>query len=336
VSTTSPPSVPPALPSGSPSVPVPAVGGSPVGGVFGPASEWKRDVSAAPLAVNSAEMVQGLVKQVATHYGTAAFNANQYSTTFFVAKPGTPRKDVKFNDCQGKGYVPSQLHDPAQGAHFKDVPIPDEAVPAAGTDSELTVWDPATDQLWEFWVAKKRTDGWYACWGGRIDRVSTSPGFFPNRMGATATSLPNAGGMVGLAEARAGRIDHALSLQLVDLEHFTVVSYPAQRSDGWNPEKVPRRIPEGTRLRLDPGVDVDALNLHPLAKLIAKAAQKYGFIVTDRSGAVAVLGESGAPEQARTGTDPWQALLKGTPGYAMMRNFPWHKLQALPHNHGKP
>ena len=45
----------------------------------------------------------------------------------------------------------------------------------------------------------------------------------------------------------------------------------------------------GTRFRLDPSVNVDKLQLHPVAKMVARAAQTYGFIVTDQSGAVAVV-----------------------------------------------
>ncbi|HVV30347.1 MAG TPA: hypothetical protein VHC41_05660, partial [Mycobacteriales bacterium] len=68
----------------------------------------------------------------------------------------------------------------------------------------------------------------------------------------------------------------------------------------------------------------------------ARAAQKYGFIVTDQSGAVAVQAESGVPMQQATGTNPWTAIMNGTPSYQMLTNFPWTKLQALPANYGKP
>jgi hypothetical protein len=324
-------------PGGSPSpVSVGVAGRSPVGSVFGPLSEWRRNVIVGAQAANSTAMVSGIVKQVQDNYGAAAFNVTQYNTTFYTASPQTVRRDVAFLDCQHKGYIPSQLFSSAHGAHFKAVPIPAQAVPARGDDAELTVWDPAADQLWEFWKAKRTAGGWQACWGGRIDHVSRSPGYFSDGMGATATGLPNAGGMVGISEAEAGRIEHALSLQLVDTESWKIFSYPAQRSDGYNPRRAGNRVPEGTRLRLDPALNVDELHLHPIAKMIAKAAQTYGFIVTDKSGAVAVLAESGAPTKAITGTDPWVALMNGTPSYAIMRGFPWHRLQALSYDYGKP
>ena len=310
---------------------------SPTGGVFSARSIWKQDVRGAPLDPDSRAMVAGLARQVRDNYGgSAAFNNDSYNTTFYVVSENTPRQDVRFDDCQNKGYIPSQLYEQREGAHFRSIPIPSSAVPATGTDAEMTVWLPATDQLWELWRARQDAEGWHACWGGRMDGVSKSPGFFANPMGATATGLPNAGGMVGIREALAGRVDHALSLQLIETDAYDVVSYPAQRSDGDNPDHSPDRIAEGQRLRLDPGVDVDSLHLHPLAAMIAKAAQTYGFVVTDKSGSVAVLGESGAADQAASGSDPWRKLLRGTRSDQVMSRFPWSSLQVLVADWGRP
>ncbi len=78
------------------------------------------------------------------------------------------------------------------------------------------------------------------------------------------------------------------------------------------------------------------MNLTPIGKMVAKAAQKYGFIVTDKSGAVALTAESGTPTKNATGIDPWPKLMGGKQPYEVMRNFPWERLQALPMNYGKP
>jgi hypothetical protein len=309
---------------------------APAEGVFGPTSEWRRDVTDAPLHPRSAQLVAGLAQQVEQHYGTAALNVWDYNTSFYSVAPGTERVDVAFDDCQDKGYVPEQLYGDEHGGHFEDVPIPPGAVPAEGTDAQLTVHDPQTDQLWEFWVASEGPDGWSACWGGRIDDVSRSPGFFPDGMGSAATGLATSGGMIRIAEAERGRIDHALSLAVVDAASFEQFSWPAQRSDGHDPEGLPDRLPEGLRLRLDPAVDVDALGLHPLAAAVARAAQQYGFIITDKAGAVSVVTESGAGVEAATGTDPWVELLGGTPAHEVMQGFPWDRMQALPVDHGRP
>ena len=136
-----------------------------------------------------------------------------------------------------------------------------------------------------------------------------------------------------------------MSLAIVDTEWASSFSYPAQRSDGYNPRNVRNAIPEGMRFRLDPSVDVDALRIHPLAKMIARAAQQYGFIVSDKAGAVSVIAESGAAVKAATGIDPWGdrdpatgrlPLLGGAQPYSIMVGFPWNRMQALPMDYGKP
>lgn len=307
--------------------------GAPPGSPFGSGSAWRASIVAAPVAANSAVLAADLASQVAVRYGgIAAFNVWQYNTSFYTAVAGTPVADVGWDNCQGKKYVPAGLL--GVGGQFTGVPVPADAVPAAGSDAELTVYSPATDQLWEFWMASHRADGWHACWGGRIDHVSTSAGFFTGGFGASASGLAVAGGMVSLADVRRGSIDHALALAVVDAAPWTSVSWPAQRSDGSRGSA--SLIAEGTRFRLDPSVNVDGLALTPLAKMIAKAAQRYGFIVTDKAGAVSVVTESGAGVQARTGVNPWTAIMGKTPSYLIMRNFPWDKLQALPPNYGKP
>jgi hypothetical protein len=73
-----------------------------------------------------------------------------------------------------------------------------------------------------------------------------------------------------------------------------------------------------------------------VAAMIARAAQTYGFIVTDKGGAVAITAQGGAAEQAATGQDPWAALLGGLVDYRVMKKFPWNRLQALPQNYGRP
>ncbi|WP_369068608.1 NPCBM/NEW2 domain-containing protein [Kineococcus terrestris] len=307
--------------------------GMPAGGVFTAGTGWKLDVRNAPLHPNSAGMVANVAAQTAAQYsGVAAFNAYQYSTSFYTVPADQPKVDVRWTNCQGKSSVPDFLLGP--GGHFTQVPIPSRAVPAKGTDSQLTVWSPDTDQLWEFWMAKKVDGVWSACWGGRIDGLSKNNGYFPQHFGASASGLALAGGTVGIKDVQSGVIDHALALHLQAPGTASEWSYPAQRSDGFDTSA--NRVPEGTRLRLDPSVDVDALPMHPIAKMVAKAVQKYGFIVTDRAGCTAVVAESPEASINATGVDPWKALMGSTPSYSIMKGFPWEKLQALPKDWAEP
>ena len=306
---------------------------APRSGPFTRASVWKSTITTAPRARDSARMVAHLSSQLDGRYGgVAGFNVFHYNASFYSVSGDFNRTTVTWDDCQGKGAVPDGLYGP--GGQFVDVPIPSDAVPAAGSDASLTVYQPSTDTMWDFWRAVKRPDGWHACWGGRLRGVSRATGYFAGSFGASASGLSLVGGAIGIREAQAGVIDHALALAIPNPAGRHRISWPAQRSDGFDPD--PAAIPEGTRLRLDPQLKLRTLKLHPLARMVARAAQRYGFIVTDKSSAVAVITESGAAAKASTGVDPWLALMAGTPDYLIMKNFPWDQLQALPRNYGKP
>ncbi len=303
---------------------------APVGGILGSSSVWSLDVRTAPVAADSAAEVAGLVGHITDRYGgIAAFNAHQFSVSLTIAGPATPRVDVGFTDCQHKGTEPPGLADQLAG-----VPIPTTATPAPGSDHGLTVWQPSTDTVWELWRVTHSGPQWTACYGGRLDHASMSTGFFGGQFGESASDLVLAGGMVGIAQARAGRIDHALGLAIPDPAAGRFV-YPAQNSDGTS--SAADAIPEGTRLRLDPRIDVATLpGLTALGRVIARSAQTYGFIVTDGSGAVAVTGEDGAASMAVTGVDPWAALEDGLPDYEVLRGFPWQDLEVLSPGYGQP
>jgi hypothetical protein len=299
---------------------------------FSPSSFFYADLRGAPLSPDSPSLVSHLAQSVTSRYnGVAALNVSDYNVGFYTAARGTSRTTVRFNDCQNKGWF-----DPQLARAFADVPIPSGAVAAAGTDHNLSIYDPTSDTLWEFWLAQRDASGWTACFGGRLDSVSTSPGYFPGGLGASATGISMVGGMVSLADMKRGYINHALYLAVPDVRKWTDYSWPAQRSDGSSDD--PSSLLEGSRLRLDAGVNVDSLPLTPLGRMVAKAAQTYGFVVSDRAGAVAVITESGAATAASTGVDPWVSLLdlNSKPSYTQLAGFPWDRMQVVAKDWGKP
>ena len=216
------------------------------------------------------------------------------------------------------------------------VPIPAYAEAATGTDAEMTIYQPSSDTLWEFWVARKVDGQWQGCWGGRMQNVSKSSGIWTHPYGTTATGLPFLGGQLSVDELRRGAIEHVMGISLVDTESWKVISWPANRSDGHNPKNEPNRIPEGLRFRLDPAVDVDKLNMHPVGKAIAKAAQQYGFVVWDKAGAITLRAENPKSYTAAGKEDPYKEIFGKTPAWALLQNVPWEKLQFLPMDYGKP
>jgi hypothetical protein len=278
--------------------------------VFSPTSFWNAPVAAgAPVASDSGSLVAELQRLVASK--GAWINTRQYSVPVYTVPSDQPRVRVQLDNNY-----------PSLQSDFADVPLPSGAVPAAGSDAHLTILQPATDSLWEFWQLSKATDGWHARWGGKMGDVSTDPGYFPAPVGATGSGLPLVGGLMRIAELQAGRIDHVLALAIPAAKAGDHV-WPAQRTDG--SATSPAAIPEGTRFRLDPAVDVNALGLPAVARVMALAAQRYGVVVRDVSGAVTFYGEDPAP----AGSDPYPALYGNTYPDKLLASFPWDRLQAL-------
>jgi hypothetical protein len=92
----------------------------------------------------------------------------------------------------------------------------------------------------------------------------------------------------------------------------------------------PNAIPEGARFRLDPTLNIDALNLPPMTKMIAKAAQTYGMVVRDQTGhAISLFAENYI--QYGT-TDPYTSpggFFGGPYPNPVLKAFPWDRLQLL-------
>jgi hypothetical protein len=311
------------------------------GSPFGPSSVWRTPIAGAPAHPNSAAMVAYLTEQVANYWGgIAAFNAWQYDTSVAVVDDTVPLVDLGWFNSQRKSY-----ESPAWIASLTGVPLPSWAIPASGSDAQLTIYSPSLGKLWEFWqLGQNRTGlpGWSATWGGVTDVDDDAPGYFTQGLGASASGLAVVGGCLGIRETQAAiangtGVGHALNMAIIDPSPWTVFSYPAQRSDGSPGSTSP--IPEGTRFGLPADLDVASMALGPIGRVAARTAQSHGLLVTDQAGAVALVGESGNQLKALTGVNPWTAML-GTNGnfdqsYLALRNFPWAQLVALPTDWGK-
>lgn len=284
-------------------------------------------------------MVSDLASQAASEYQQGVgpdIATTTGSTTVYEVGPDQPTVPVQLSD-------PTEWWRSALQSAFEAVPVPADARPAAGSDAEMTIWQPSTDRLWEFFQMQKESDGWHAAWGGAIENVSQSPGYYttsswPGALsvwGATATSLPAIGGVITLQDFAKGEIDHALAIVLPD-PRAGVYTWPAQRTDGTGTD--PNAIPEGAQLRLDPNLDLAALHLPPVTMMIARAAQKYGMIVRDQThDAIGLFAENPIP----LGTNPYYTS-SGTPAATgpfagqwpdvVMNSFPWSSLEVLKMN----
>jgi hypothetical protein len=287
------------------------------GNPFSRTSVWNSPLSAnAPVRPNSAGYVKELLRQV--HDYGPWFNTTSYSVPVYVVPANQRTTKVKL-DTWG----------PDLQQAFDAVPIPRSAKAAAGTDHSLTIWQPSTNKLWDFWLMHGSNGKWNARWGGEMDDVSSNPGYFThsgqtNNWGATATGLPLLGGLVTFADLQRGYINHALAMALVETQREDW-TWPAQRTDGNVFSKgVTTPIPEGMRFRLDPKLNIDSLHLPPIVATLARAAQKYGIIVRDKAGAVVLYGQTPVSK-----ANPWPAAFQNQYPNNALALFPWSHLKAL-------
>ena len=166
-----------------------------------------------------------------------------------------------------------------------------------------------------------------------MQNVSSAPGVYgadawPGAQrwwGASATSLAIAGGVMTFQDLQQGRIEHAIAIAIPN-PRGGLYALPAQREDGHSSN--PLSLPEGAHLRLDPSLDLAALHLAPLTRMMAEAAQRYGIIVRDKAPNVAFFGQ----DPTSTETNPYA----GPSGYfggkypiQLLASFPWSHLQVL-------
>jgi hypothetical protein len=220
-------------------------------------------------------------------------------------------------------------------AAWSAVPLPRWARPSPG-DNDLAVWQPSTDTMWEFFQLHRDGSGWEAEWGGAMRDVTSDPGVYgpgawpaasdedESWWGVTAASFPIVGGAMTYDDLKAGQIDHALAIVYPNVRRRTFVS-PAQRDDGWSTD--PNALPEGTRLRLDPSLNLAKLQMPPLTRMIAQAAQRYGIIVRDQSPVMAFVQQDPTGDPAFLALSP--KLTDGLYASQLLASFPWSHLQVM-------
>ena len=294
---------------------------------FAPTSFWNERLAAsAPVDPNSAAIVSALgaleLSEQAAQKGPA-INTTAWSVPIYTVSAGEPTVRVALVNSTSA----------ALQAAWTAVPLPSNAQPAAGSDEHLVVWQPSTNKMWEFWGLEKPKGTWQASWGGAMANVSANKGVYgpeawsgaTTSWGASASSLPIAGGLITLEDLERGVINHALAMAVPNVREGEYAS-PAQRTDGATLGLT--TLPEGAHLRLEPGLDLTALHLSPLVLMLAKAAQRYGIFIRDRASNIAFYGQDPIP----TGTEPYtgsKGYFEGKSASQLLASFPWSHLQVL-------
>jgi hypothetical protein len=274
-----------------------------------------------PRSSESAQLVASFVHQVQAHYGHAVINTTEWSAPVYTVAANAPTSAVApQNVACPRG---EDVFAPFAQA-MSAVPIPAGAQAAKGTDEDMVVWQPSTGREWELWRAQREDGQWTACWGGEFQDARTSDGVFPAPLGVSASGLSILAGQIHLEELQQGQIEHALEVSLPDTAPGFV--WPANRDDGES--HAADAIHEGTRFRLNPSLDLASLHLNPVALAVATAIQRYGLIVSDTAGAVALAAQDPSPLMREGKANPYVALLGSNP-YGVLEAVPWGQLEAV-------
>jgi hypothetical protein len=299
-----------AVPVGA--VPVGAVPVKPAVAIF-PLSFFDRSVAAQPVAPASLGLVENVVNQYTTYYGSIGVNR---MPVFSVpaTQPLVP-VTVKTNCTDFTKQLGTSVPIPL-GAYTTN--------PSYQGDSSMVVYQPSTHTVWELWQAANSGHGtWSACWGGKID-TSTSTGVFPSPFGLSATGISYLATTITEADVASGSIQHAIAIDLVRCNYY---SAPAVRGDCGSD---PGEPPEGTWFRMAANVPMPA-SLTPFGNLVFRALQTYGAVVTDEAGAVMIEAETSTDWtfSGHTGVDPITASFAGAPQYKVLAGMPWSSLQVI-------
>lgn len=294
--------------------------------LFSPDSPWNRKIGPDPaIDPNSDLMVETLVRDARNGFSIAV---RQFSSPVYVVDAGTPRHDIEIR-CGGEWGVGVR--------RMKNVPIPDWAEPAAseGTvnpdgcgegdnegDYTMVVIDPATRCEYDFWQIKNTAVGWTASWGNAIS--IDSDGIFPKGMSARGSGFAFTAGMIWPEELRRGRIEHALAFNSSSVKAGGPVA-PATDSDGESTRR--GAIPEGTRVQLDPVLDLDNLNLTEYERTIARALQEYGMFLVDSGGPHGGMSLYAVDPKSVAG-NPYQGILPDE-DYVSIANIPADRFRIL-------
>jgi hypothetical protein len=321
----------------------------------------------APLDPNSAALVAGLNAQAPVKY----INTSEYASPIFIVGRDQPTVRVQsapYWDAASTGHTdPFDPYPPIQ-ADWMEVPLPDNFAGGGGNDNSAIVYQPSTGRYWEMSVLAKTgkqvtnsagvlVDEWSAAWGGQISNIAVNPGYWEERpntygLGFSGSGITVLGIIMTIEEQKAGVINHPIGIGL-PVTKAGPFSWPARRGDGWangDPnvcgDQCGHAVPIGTRFRLPADMNLDAMDMDPYARMIAKAVQKYGFVVTDTTaiGTLVIAAENGASNYGTGANDPYYGVggLFRCPTYdyngpppvecmpmARLASFPWTSLQAL-------
>ena len=305
---------------------------------------FTRSVASMPLAGNSAAIAAYAPTMPAQYlpdpfksWLVTSINTEHYNIPIYVVDSTDPAQPhATFSSTDPRVTTRPDLVRLTTGR----IPLPGYGVPDSIGDKALAIYDKGTGLMREYFYLQKQADG---SWTFSASGYYQSNRWFGDLPGknyfmqltqgtSSVVGMLNPISQIGIAEARAGQINHALSLTFPNAARG-VTSFPAKGNDGTDAN--PNAPAQGQWFRIDPGVNIDALNLRPFTKVVAKAIQRYGGFGADKNlWCFAFNVEHPVNETAAGKPNPWgpQGDITRKYGSLDLNDFPWHLTQWAPVN----
>jgi len=258
-------------------------------------------------------------------------NAGSYTPALYIIRDNLAAtwEFQKWTYCESKApYLPQPAGTLENlQSHFEAVPTPKEEfllfgekhLYPAGTDKEIAIYRPSTDEYWEVWLFQGSSGEYKFSNGGYLKGASKWSGVWyengeRNGWGSRACGLAAIGGTITMQDLvevlRGGEIRHALGVALQvttgPADNAAAHRAPATRNDTQNniykefenykKEKVTNpaygtvdAVKEGSWFVLPSAARPSEYGITgKLASAIFEAIRKYGLFVNDSSGTVAL------------------------------------------------
>ncbi len=258
---------------------------------------WNVDISAAPVAPNSAAFISfigGSGRSVHPDFG--GMNPDEpphgiYGIPYVVVDGTQPKVAVQFDYSDESDGV-----DHNTDTSFPFYPIPPEAITQGqwieggqpgnqdvGGDRHMLIVDKDNNHLYELYALHHNGSGWVAGSGAFFD-MNTNNRRPEGWTSADAAGLAILPGLVRYDEVFGpGEIKHAFRVTVQSTNGHV---FPASHTAGSNPSA----LPMGARLRLKPGKNITGPSATPEMLKIVAALKKYGLIVADNGSNMYISG----------------------------------------------
>ena len=235
--------------------------------IFPASNPWNRDISALPVAPDSATLLASIGLDASLHPDFS--NQGRYGIPFNVVKKTQKKSRVTFDYADESDRGP--------------YPIPTRPKIEGGSDRHILIIDKDACKLYELFAAEKVNGTWHAG-SGAIFNLKSNALRPKGWTSADAAGLPIFPGLVRYTDVRTGTIDHALRFTAPRTRKAYI--FPARHHAGSSND--PALPPMGLRLRLKASVSLAGFG--PQSRVILQALKKYGMILADNGSPLYITG----------------------------------------------